>query len=181
MAAYLGVLRGVLTKSVPLTVTSAERDANSQAAAMLAKLNAKGEGELLTVYGQNSALIKQMLKLPRTTTAWAAFIATKGSRLSRHLSKGALDLRTKDLTSAQLDLLKKMVTATGGRPYVEYDHLHVDLPAKYAVMSVAEVTVKRGAKVWLATSVVGAVLVGALIYRDRRSRRASAVPMKAAA
>lgn len=178
MSKYLGVLRGALDSSVPLTVTSGERDPSSQAAAMLNKMNAKGEGELYKVYAQNRALIEELLKQPRTVSAWAAFIKAKGQGLSRHLKGGAVDLRTRDLKPGQLDLIRKAVAQTGGRAYTEYDHLHVDLPASYALVSVAE----RGTgvvqsfgqahkKKLILGFVAGLALLGWLAWRRRKQER----------
>jgi len=132
MVAYAKVLRTALSASVPsLLLTSGVRTSTEQAEAMLNKLNVKGERELYAVY-QNDALIAKLLKLPRTVVAWAVFIAQEGAALSRHLRGGAFDVRTSDLTTAQVATIQNAVRSTGGRPLMEYDHLHVDLPASYA-------------------------------------------------
>ncbi len=129
-----------------ITATSGGRTPEEQAAAMLSKLKAKGEAELRKVYRSNLPIIEEMLQSPRTVAAWAAVIREKGMGLSRHLFSKAVDLRTKNLTPEQVAKLKKSVTATGGRPYEEYDHLHVDLPVKYASASAAEEIAKSGAR-----------------------------------
>ena len=82
---------------------------------------AKGEGELRTVYRQSGGLIEEMLRSKRDVPTWAAIIRARGMRLSRHLWGGAVDVRTRDLSSEGLRKLKEVVKATGGRAYLEYD------------------------------------------------------------
>jgi len=178
MAAYMDVLARVAT-GINLVVTSAERTPESQAAAMLAKYQAKGKAELYKVYARNKAIIDKLLAAPKTQSAWASIIKKEGTRLSKHLWKGALDLRIRNLTATQVDKLKAAVTATGGKPYLEYDHLHVDLPEQYALMSgaqaVAEVAIKntkRGVAIMAGTG-LAALLIWWLL-RGRKARRVSA-------
>ena len=178
IVAYLGVLRGALDASIPIYVTSGERGPSAQASAMLTKLSEGGEAELFSVYRQNSAIIKRLLAAPRNAASWAAIIeeeAAGGRALSRHLRAGAIDLRTRDLTADQIKRMQIAVEATGGRHLLEGapPHLHVDLPAKYALASFAQVTATTGAKVGLAVWIVGGLAFGVVLLIGAR-RRASA-------
>lgn len=174
MKGYLRELEGA-AGGVPITVTSADRSPESQASAMLKKLSAKGEQELYKVYRSSSGLITKLLKAPRTAQAWAAIIRSDGMRISRHLYGGAVDLRTRDLSAGQLDTLKRAIAQTGGRAYPEYDHLHVDLPAKYAGASALESAAKgaaksatRGIVIVTGVGLVGILLLGVWRWRSRR-------------
>lgn len=173
---YLELLESRLGFS--LTATSGDRTPEQQADAMLAKYRAKGAGELRTVYRQHGAVIDALLAAPKSREAWASIIREKGSRLSRHLRGGAVDVRTRDLSADGLKALKLAVIATGGRPYMEYDHLHVDLPTGYAARSGGETAVRRsvrwGGAAWL---IAGALTLGAIglkAWRGRRDERRAA-------
>lgn len=161
-----------------LTATSGDRSPEQQADAMLNKYRAKGAGELRKVYAQHASVISALLAAPKNTAAWAAIIREKGSRLSRHLWSGAVDVRTRDLSAEGLKALKAAVTATGGRPYLEYDHLHVDLPAGYAVRSGGETVVRTSAVGWPTGWLVAGLLalgaVGVRAWRDRQAGRRAA-------
>jgi len=161
-----------------ITVTSGNRDARAQAAAMLAKLQAKGEGELRSVYRQNIDLVEKLLKASRTEAAWTAIIEAEGQKLSRHLWGGAVDLRSKDLTSSQLARVKAAVRATGGRWLLEYDHLHVDLPASYVAGTLARTGAKVGLVIWL---IGGAGVLGLAMYQRRKKASATGAPSAPAA
>jgi hypothetical protein len=176
MRAYADVLQ-TAAGDVPVYVTSGYRTPEEQASAMLYKLRTKGPGELRGLYGKSGRpVIEALLAAPATVESWASIIRAKGPRLSRHLWQGAFDLRTKGLTSAQLAKLRAAVTATGGRPLVEFDHLHVDLPPKYAAMSAAEGAASGainaaawGAKKGIALSIlVAAIGVGVVAWRKRK-------------
>lgn len=181
MKAYADVLQAA-AGDVPVYVTSGYRTPEEQASAMLNKVRVKGPGEIRSLYGRSSQpIIEELLAAPRTVPAWAAIIREKGPRLSRHLWQGAFDLRTKGLTAAQLAKLRAAVTATGGRPLTEYDHLHVDLPAKYAAMSAAEGAASGaihaaawGAKKGIALSfLIAAIGVGVVVWQKRRKIQAT--------
>lgn len=175
--AYLTTLRAALPPGFPLTVTSSGRSPEDQASAMLTKVNRYGTGSL-SIYA-DKALIARLLALPRDAAAWAALVRSDGMRLSRHLWGGALDLRTRDLTSAQVSQLSAAVTATGGKALVEQDHLHADLPLLYTTGAYAEkavaaavATVKAHATAGLWAATFGVIVIGGLwFYRRYRARR----------
>lgn len=172
---YLSVLDKAVGGSAPVIATSGKRDAREQARAMLAKLRDKGQQELFAVY-KNDGMIRALLRLPRTESSWSKYIEEHGHSISRHLVGGAVDLRTRGLSTSQINALKRAVRKTGGRALLEYDHMHVDLPTKYAVMSVAEKGVRTAAKVWLVVMGTGVVAItAALAVRSSRRRRAVAV------
>lgn len=180
ITAYLGVLRGKLDASIPIYVTSGERDAVEQASAMLKKLAAGGEKELYDVYAADS-VITRLLAAPRNAASWAAIIvqeAAAGRPLSRHLRAGAFDLRTSNLTAAQIQNLKIAIEATGGKYILEGapPHLHVDLPAKYAILSGAQVAGTVAAK-GMGLALVGSALLGVvvLVVLVARKKRAPAL------
>jgi len=163
---------------VPVTVTSGGRDPREQAQAMLKKLREKGPSELRTLYRSNGSLVEELLRTTQSVDAWAAVIRSRGSRLSRHLWNGAMDVRTRDLSTTQVAKLRAVVAATGGRSLLEYDHLHVDLPARYAGMSAVETaatfTAKSAARglALMAILGVGAVAV-AVALRWRSGQKSS--------
>jgi hypothetical protein len=195
LVAYLRALRGSLDASVPLTVTSGVRSAAAQASAMLKKLDAGGAQELYDVY-QSDATVKRLLDSGRDAATWAKIIqdeTSKGVRLSRHLGGGSFDLHTSTLSADQLGKMKAAVVATGGR-YLYEDappHLHVDVPAKFAVGSAVEVAEMKaktaltlvgrsaGSAVrspWAWVFVGGAAVALAVVVVRRRKRVSSVAP-----
>lgn len=179
-AAFVRKLRAKVAASVPIKVTSADRDAAEQASAMLKKYQAaeaqgaSGSAELRSLYRSSSATIEKLLAAPKTVEAWAAIIradVASGVRLSRHLTGGALDLHTATLTSSQRSLLVAGVTAMGARALLEGTppHLHVDLPTAYAAASFAQVAAPWALAGW----VIGGVALVAYLARKRRQRKAA--------
>lgn len=181
---YLKVLRAAVPASIPLYVTSGVRDVEDQARAMLGKYKAGGAEELHKVYAAD-AVVDQLLAAPKTVESWAAIIgkATEdGIRLSRHLGGGSIDLRTKNLTTAQVKEVEAAVARTGGKALYEGapPHLHVDLPISMATVSAVETvggkvaaSARRAAPVWVTLSVVGAAVLGILVLRRKRLAAAS--------
>lgn len=178
MRSYAGILAGKVP-AIPLTVTSGERDPDEQASAMLHKYNAKGAAELYGLYKSSRSLIDELIRAPKTREAWSKIIRAKGQRLSRHLWKGAMDLRSKGLTGVQIRQVMDAVKATGGRALLEYDHIHVDLPAAYAAASGVEAIALPGLKlsarrgVW--ALVGGTLALGVLAAYHHRRRPVLAV------
>lgn len=135
-AAFVRLLRQRLPKDIGLYVTSAGRGAAKQAAAMLAKYNRAGGGKdgakaLYDLYAADD-VIRELVSGPATEEAWTAVIARAGTRISKHMSEGALDLRSRDWSNVQRDAVIAAVKAEGGRSIYEGDHLHVDIPETYA-------------------------------------------------
>jgi hypothetical protein len=165
-AAYLKKLTAALPSGFPLVITSAGRTPREQASAMLAKVSKYGTSSL-DIYSDKT-LVARLLALPRDVSSWEALIRTDGMRLSRHLWGGALDLRTRDLTSTQQAQLTTAVGTTGGSPLVEEDHLHADLPALYTSASFVETGAKEALPAVLLVGAIAAMAItGAIIYRRR--------------
>lgn len=120
-----------------LVVTSGVRTAEGQARAMLAQV-ATDAGIKQAYANYNDALVRELLALPRALNAWVPVVtaAYADGRLARggHYDGGAVDLRTRGLTPAQVEQLQAAVRAEGGRPWLEGapPHLHVGLPATRA-------------------------------------------------
>lgn len=115
--------------SFPIVVTSGQRTAAQQASAMLAKL-AKGDTlqDLLDLYADDSQ-VKALYALGTDATAWAATIQAyvdRGRPISDHLKAKAVDIRTRDLSSTQLDELQRAAQALGAETVLESDHLHLE-------------------------------------------------------
>lgn len=155
--AFLKALRAILDPSVPLHVTSGVRDAGRQAEAMLVKYRAGGAKALYDLYAADSTITK-LVKTKATGAEWTKVLKAEvaaGARITKHMGGGSLDIQTKTLTGAQVQKLLAAVKAMGAT-YIQEStppHLHVDLPAKYAVASAAEAglqTAREGAgATWL--------------------------------
>lgn len=117
----------------PLYVTSGERSAAEQARAMLKKVELGEDlADLLALYRRDD-LVEELYKLPLEQAAWEKAIQAqmdRGDFLSSHQRKGALDLRTKDKTAAQVDAMQAACEAEGARVVVEATppHMHLELP-----------------------------------------------------
>jgi len=135
-AAFIARVRAALPASVPLHVTSVVRTAREQATVMLKKWAAAeaastggGNAELRAIYGRKAGAF---VAVPRTVDAWEAVILelqrTGQGFTTGHLGGSAVDLRTRDLTSAQVGELVRAAQAAGGKTLVEQypPHLHVD-------------------------------------------------------
>lgn len=179
LTAGMRAYANILAKALPFsfTITSGYRSAREQASAMLHKLREKGPQELRSLYRSNIALVEKLLKAPAAEDAWAAIIESEGMHLSRHLWQGAFDVRTRDLSTEQLAALRVAAAKTGGRPLTEFDHIHIDLPPRYAAMSAAETAGRLAAKIWLASVAVGAIALATAITVHRRRNRPM-LPMK---
>ena len=114
------VVRAGLPK---LLVTSGRRSPESQAAAMISKVN---RGENITkLYKSNTQLILYLLSLPRDAAVWAPVLAQ--SPVSDHQRGRAVDIRRWNYNDSQLQQLKQMAPSYGWRPLLESDHLHIEL------------------------------------------------------
>jgi hypothetical protein len=121
-------MRAALDRTVPLTITSAARSDREQASAMLNKWNLGGDSELRKIYGKKA---EEFIAAPKTLDAWEQIIKDRNSRSQRtspHMRGVAVDIRTKDLSSSQVDALISAARAAGGRTLLEDtpEHLHVD-------------------------------------------------------
>ena len=126
-------MRAALDRTVPLTITSAARSDREQAEAMFNKWNLAGgahggDAELRKIYGNKA---QDFIDAPKTVEAWEQIIKDRNSRSQRtspHMRGVAVDIRTKDLSSSQVDALISAARAAGGRTLLEDtpEHLHVD-------------------------------------------------------
>jgi len=110
---------------VPVVVTSWVRTPVRQARAMLAKVE-RGEN-LLALY-RDDEQVEELLDAPRDEDAWADIIekhAAEGHGLSRHLAGYGTDIRTRNLSTAQVNRLIKTAKAMGANAVLESDHLHI--------------------------------------------------------
>lgn len=180
LEAYARVLRGSVQNTVPLTITSGVRSAEKQAAAMLAKL--KSGDDLHELYA-NDATISKLMASGKNVSTWTRILkeeTAKGISISKHLGGGSFDVQTRGLTDDQVGQIKAAIKATGGS-YIHESippHLHVDVPAKFAVGSALEVAQHRALSVVSKTAhspyawgVLGlsALVLGVVIYnRGRR-------------
>lgn len=124
---FLDALAGRL--SFAIVVTSGQRTAAQQASAMLAKV-AKGDTlqDLLDLYADDSQ-VRALWALGTDASAWASTIqayADRGRPISDHLKAKAVDIRTRDLSSAQVQELQKAAQALGAETVLESDHLHLE-------------------------------------------------------
>jgi hypothetical protein len=123
-----------------LVVTSGTRTPDSQAAAMKAKMD-MGESPL-SLYANKSAASEVLnayrygnkigLDDESTTSLIAGVIQRqmdRGVYISRHLRAGAIDLRTKDLTSYEKHVIRAAATQMGAKVLLESTppHYHLEL------------------------------------------------------
>ena len=102
-------------------ITSGLRSPMAQAEAMLDKVR---RGENLHALYRNDQLIDDLLKLPRTATAWAAVLAVRP--VSSHQSGKAFDVRTRDRSSSEVAAMKSIAAELRGSGLIESDHLHIE-------------------------------------------------------
>lgn len=101
LVGFLSRLRSIVDSSTKLHVTSGIRTAESQASALSTK-RSLGD-DLYKLYARDD-LIKEILSVPNNVSDMARVInaqIARGQFLSNHMSGKALDLRSRDWTSAQ--------------------------------------------------------------------------------
>ena len=120
---------------VRFTVTSGVRTAAEQARAMQTKEDRYRAGstaesdDLSKLYADKEAIA---ILRANPYTAWPELIQAwmdRGRYLSRHLTGRAVDIRIRDLSSAQREALERATMELSGRALMESDHLHVDIPS----------------------------------------------------
>ena len=122
-------LRQVLDPAIPLHITSAVRTPETQAGAMIKKYNIGGAEEIRKIYGKKS---EYFLSQPATESSWAGVVRDlidKGILPSRHLKGDAVDIRTRNLSSGEIDaLIAAAIKAGAGKTLLETrpPHLHID-------------------------------------------------------
>lgn len=173
MVDFLGALRKAVDPSIPIHVNSAVRTVEEQAAAMKTKRDLGDD--LRALYGSKVAPV---LAAPNTVAAMSAALqdlANRGIIMSRHMFGDALDLRVRDWTQEQRNIVASAVAALGGKPQFETTppHLHIEGlgEGKFGV----QVAPPSNRKYWL-FALAGGTLLAALITVDslrRRRRRRS--------
>lgn len=106
-------------------VTSGIRDLREQAAAMYGKLTKFGYSSLVNIYPdglvagmQSAGSVDDIYKILKQRVK-------EGYTVSAHLRGDAIDLRTRNLTNAQVSALKAAGEALGAKAIWEEDHLHM--------------------------------------------------------
>ena len=125
--AFLRAFRARVPADVPITITSAYRGLDAQAAAMLKKYQLGGAAEIRKVYSRVTA----EAVLAADPSTWAAVLgalAAQGHVLSRHPLGDAVDVRIVGLSSAQVAALVGAAQALRAHTLVESNpvHLHIN-------------------------------------------------------
>lgn len=125
---FVEKMRSQLDQSVPLTITSAARTEREQAEAMFKKWQLGGDTELRNIYGSKA---EEFINAPKSPESFEQVIQNRNMRNQRtspHMRGVAVDIRTRDLSSSQVDALAAAARAAGGNVLPEYNppHLHVD-------------------------------------------------------
>ena len=113
-------------------VTSGSRDAYEQAAAMLKKVELGGREELTTLYADKVYANAVADAYPDIEMA-ALIVQRKFDASTSAHSRGlAVDIRTRTLSSEQIEELQKAVQQLGATSLLELvpPHLHVEIPEK---------------------------------------------------
>lgn len=109
-------------------VTSGTRSYEEQAAAMRAKVEAGEDLYDLYTHADQHELLDALFAAYEDE--WPAiieeYVETRGVVLSWHLVGDAVDLRTRDLTEAQVEELRAAAVDLGADALVESDHLHIE-------------------------------------------------------
>lgn len=126
---FLARLRAELPADLPLYVTSGQRTPAEQAAALKTK---RDLGDDLHALYAADDIIAELLAGPNDTGRMAAIIdryAAAGRLLSKHQRAGAVDLRSKILTRAQIDQVLAAAKRLGVKAIYETKppHIHVDI------------------------------------------------------
>ncbi len=126
---FLTRLRAELPADLPLYVTSGQRTAREQASALKTK---RDLGDDLHALYAADDIIAELLAGPNDVARMEAIIAryaAAGRLLSKHQRAGAVDLRSKILTRAQIDLVLAAAKRLGVKALYETKppHIHVDI------------------------------------------------------
>ena len=112
-----------------LAITSGTRSPYAQAKAISNNRAAHGDAAQRALYRSQPELIGEVLAKSKTDVAGMARVLTaqikRGRYLSRHMRADAIDLRTRDKSSAQVQQMIAVARSLGARPNLESDHLHV--------------------------------------------------------
>jgi hypothetical protein len=122
MKGFLKKLRGRV--GFDFVVTSGVRSLSSQAEAMYRKLSLYGFGSL-SIYPDALVAGMEGAKSSADVLAILRQRLAQGFSVSDHLRGAAVDIRTRTLTTAQIQALFDAAKALGGTPGWEEDHLHI--------------------------------------------------------
>lgn len=127
---FMVALRYVTPPNVRIYITSATRTPERQASAMLYKFNANGAEELYKTYKADN-IVTELIKSSPDVPTWAAILrkhAANGIFMSRHMRGDALDIRIRDISSADANAIKAAASSLGASTLLEDvpPHLHVD-------------------------------------------------------
>ncbi|MCB9759130.1 MAG: hypothetical protein H6739_04760 [Alphaproteobacteria bacterium] len=128
---FLALYRANVPMEVPIVVTSGVRTPEAQAAVLVKKRRLGDNLYDLYRRGHGPQIVAALLAVPNTVAAMApvlAGFAAQGVFLSRHMRGDALDLRTRGLSSQQLQVLVAVAQALGVKALVERTppHLHFE-------------------------------------------------------
>ena len=148
---FLTRLRTMISPTTPIHVTSGYRSPERQAAAMLNIWTGTGEGELRRLY--RKPLVTEVMAAGKNVSSMATVIQGQVDRrqyLSRHLYKAGLDLRSKNLTDAQVAEIVSAARSLGAKVGMEpgscwtnkgqstprlkscgNEHIHIGVPEDY--------------------------------------------------
>ena len=151
----------------PVVVTSGTRSMEAQVDALFTKADIGGLQELKDIYPDDFA-VQIWEAYPDKDAALELVQAdVAAGRGSAHLSGLAVDLRTRDLSSAQIELLEKASQQAGGIPFLELvpPHLHVRLIGQPSTPASGSSTAKKK-QGWVILALL--VLVGIAAGRGER-------------
>ena len=127
---FMAALRYLTPQHVRIYITSATRSPYRQALAMLVKLEQAGPQELYKTYA-NDQIVSELLNAARDANTWAGILqkyANQGIYMSRHMRGDALDIRTRDISSSDVNAIINAAKQLGAKTLLEGvpPHLHVD-------------------------------------------------------
>jgi len=122
-------LRAAVPASVRIYVTSGTRTARAQASALKTK---RDLGDDLHALYRADDIVDAILAVPNTVEAMAAVIqkyADAGRYMSGHQRGGAVDVRNKDISQEDQQLIVNAAKALGFKPIVESKppHIHIEM------------------------------------------------------
>lgn len=127
---FLRRLRAEVPSNIPIYVTSATRTPESQASALATKRNLGDD--LYKLYSKaNHDIIRELMAAPNTVADMANVLrkyVSQGRYLSRHMRGDAVDLRSKNLTSAQIQTIMETAKRLGAKTKYETlpPHIHIE-------------------------------------------------------
>jgi len=171
--------------SFPIVITSGLRTPASQAYLMMRKLAAEGKNAVYGLYAQDD-LVAEVVGAGSTSSAASVLEdqVDRGRFISRHMRGDALDIRSRDLTSAQQAAVMGFAQELGGKVVDERStsspHIHVEKLDRFALVKTVARAAASGVKVaatnmvlvWGVSIVSGVVVLGTLLLVKRaKSRR----------